>query len=129
MVMSACSPSQLLAEWRDSLAALSGILGAAVRVASVPGGYYSEAVGRAAAASGIRVLFNSEPTLARHSVDGCLVLGRFMITNRTTTAHCAALAGGRRWPRWQQQLLWSAKKTMKRAALPVYLKVRQRLLR
>ena len=42
--MSACTSSQLLGEWSRSIATLSDILGKAVTVASVPGGYYSPRV-------------------------------------------------------------------------------------
>src|SRR6185503_267107 len=50
------------AEWRDSRAALENIIGTTVDVASVPGGYFDQAVARVAAESGIRWLFTSEPS-------------------------------------------------------------------
>src|SRR5437764_1202238 len=77
--MSHCSPEQLLLEWEESARVLSNILGDKVRVASVPGGYYSKRVAEAAASSGIEVLFNSEPTSRIKHVKGCMVLGRYSI--------------------------------------------------
>ena len=67
---------QIHEEWRRSVAALQDILGETIRVASVPGGGYSNEVGAAAAAVGIRTLFISEPTLRVRSYDAMTVLGR-----------------------------------------------------
>src|SRR5437867_12732087 len=77
--ISRCSQQQLEREWRESARALSEILGTKIRVASVPGGYYLKRVAEAAAAAGIEVLFNSEPTSRVERVNGCLVLGRYSI--------------------------------------------------
>lgn len=60
--ISSCSRERLLDEWQRSCDVLSEIIRQPVTTASVPGGFYSRDVARAAAAAGIRVLFNSEPT-------------------------------------------------------------------
>lgn len=99
--MSHCSREKLLDEWASSLKSLSDILGERVDTASVPGGYYSKAVAETAAASGIRVLFNSEPITKIHNVFGCLVVGRYNIFRGTPAAvsgelvsqHSAAVPG------------------------------------
>ena len=52
---------------------LEDILGESMRIASVPGGYYSRAVAETAAATGYTMLFNSEPTSAVTTVGGCQV--------------------------------------------------------
>src|SRR4029077_110697 len=67
-VMSALSRSELLEEWSSSRARLEDILGARVEVASVPGGYYSAAVGETAAEAGIRIFVYSHPTIQAHRV-------------------------------------------------------------
>ena len=60
--MAALTRAELDREWRQSIARLSAVLGDPVKVASVPGGYYSREVGESAAAAGIEALFTSEPT-------------------------------------------------------------------
>ena len=77
--MSRCSQEQLNYEWEESTRVLTRILGTPVTTASVPGGFYSRRVAAAAARSGIRQLFTSEPVASSHIVDGCVVLGRFSI--------------------------------------------------
>ena len=49
-------------EWSESRQRLEDMLGHAVTVGSVPGGYFSRAVAEAAAEAGLQVLFTSEPT-------------------------------------------------------------------
>lgn len=76
---SACAPDDMRREWTRSREVLEDTLGHAVTVASVPGGYFSAAVARAAAESGIRFLFTSEPTTRVHTDGTCVVAGRFTI--------------------------------------------------
>jgi peptidoglycan/xylan/chitin deacetylase (PgdA/CDA1 family) len=70
---------QLASEWARSRATLEDILGRPVDVGSVPGGYYSPVVARAAREAGIRVLFTSEPVTRVDVRHGCLLAGRFTI--------------------------------------------------
>jgi peptidoglycan/xylan/chitin deacetylase (PgdA/CDA1 family) len=127
--MSCCSREELLREWRQSCGVLNDILGELVTVASVPGGYYSRAVAEAAAEAGIRILFNSEPTTRTRTVDGCLVLGRYTVYRGMSARTAAALAVGRRWPRWRQALWWNVKKAVKAVGGRAYLGLREKLLR
>lgn len=117
--------ARIVEEWSDSCARLAQILGRAVRVASVPGGYYSTKVARAAAAAGIQVLFTSEPTTQVAEINGCLVLGRYTIRRSTPLAAVEALAAGAGWPRWWQAASWSVKGFIKRIAGPYYPAARQ----
>ena len=126
--MSRLSWDELVGEWSLSCARLREILGEPVKVASVPNGYYSPAVGRAAAAVGIEVLFTSEPTMAVSIVDGCLVLGRYAVKRQTPPDISGDLAAGRLWPRWRQALLWQGKKAVKTLTGESYLRVRRFLL-
>ena len=126
--MSRCSPEEMLREWAGSVARLSDIVGERVRVASVPGGYYSARVAKAAAQAGIEILFTSEPTTTGRSVDGCTVLGRYTIQRRVTPETVAAIAAGRVAPRLKQLLLWNAKKVTKALGGRYYLKARKSLL-
>jgi peptidoglycan/xylan/chitin deacetylase (PgdA/CDA1 family) len=126
--MASCSRSEILDEWRDSLVRLSDLLSAGIDTASVPGGYYSSAVGEAANDAGIRVLFTSEPTVKAHRVGGCLVVGRFAITRSMSPDISARLARGDVAPRAWQSSAWRLKKVAKRVGGRAYLAV-GRLLR
>lgn len=126
--ISYCSREEMLQEWKDSTSVLSDILGERVRIASVPGGFYSRKVAEAAAASGIEALFTSEPTMKCSMVDNCLVLGRYGIQNWMAAATCAAISLGHITPRLKQSLLWKAKKVSKALGGESYLKMRKALL-
>jgi peptidoglycan/xylan/chitin deacetylase (PgdA/CDA1 family) len=126
--MARLSARELLNEWSASCARLADTIGDRVTIASVPGGYYSQPVGRAAAAAGIEVLFTSEPTLEVGSVDGCLVLGRYAILPWMAPSVPAAIVAGHLWPRWRQAATWQAKKAIKAIAGGRYLTIRRFLL-
>jgi peptidoglycan/xylan/chitin deacetylase (PgdA/CDA1 family) len=126
--MSCLAPTDLLREWKDSCEILSGIVRHPIKTASVAGGYYSRAVAEAAASAGIEVLFNSEPTSSIALVDGCLVLGRYIVQSFTMPAVSAAIAAGHVWPRWKQSMLWNMKRTLKTVAGESYPTGRRKLL-
>ena len=121
-------PRALDREWRDSVDCLGQHLGEAVVAASVPGGFYATHVAQAAAAAGIRYLFTSEPTLRTHTVDGCLILGRYALWHDTSPQSALALALGTRAARQRQWLAWNTKKPLKRWARPVYQSLRRQWL-
>jgi peptidoglycan/xylan/chitin deacetylase (PgdA/CDA1 family) len=123
--MSRLTRSDLLEEWSTSVKILSGIVGERVRVASVPGGSYSTQVAQAAAESGIEILFTSEPTGSRRVVDGCAVLGRFVIKRWTTPETAAAIAAAHLAPRIGQMISWNAKKILKAVSGDYYSKARR----
>ena len=123
--MASCSPEELRTEWQTSVDIISEIIGARVRVASVPGGYYSRRVAEAASLAGIEVLFNSEPTTTVHRVDGCTVLGRYGIQRQTSPGVAASLAAGQGLSRIRQGVLWNIKKCFKRIGGGHYLTVRK----
>lgn len=127
--MSALTWGQLVDEWRRSCDVLSAIIGEQVTVASVPGGFYSRRVARAAALSGIRTLFTSEPTARQWVVDGCTVWGRYSINRGVSAEQMAAIAAGRVTPRLGQAVVWQAKKVAKIMASSVYAVIRERFLR
>jgi len=126
--MSKLSWVELLTEWQDSCAILSDIIQESVVTASVADGYYSRKVGKAAAASGIQVLFTSEPSAEVSKVDGCLIIGRYSVQSRTPAAVSGAIAQGKPWPRLRQTLLWQARKPVKAMAGESYFTLRRRLL-
>lgn len=125
--MSACSSKNLYAEWAQSVQLLSDILGEEVKVASVPGGYYSRRVAEVAAEAGIRALFTSEPERTCRHVCGCLVLGRYGMRQGMSPANVAGLASGQLSPRFRQFLFWNLKKIPKTIGGNAWLRMRERL--
>jgi peptidoglycan/xylan/chitin deacetylase (PgdA/CDA1 family) len=125
--MARLSRAALEEEWRRSVGRLSEILGTQVDVASVPGGYYSRAVGEAASAAGVRYLFTSEPTARVSAVDDCRVLGRYSVWRGMPPTRAAGFATGAAVPCLRQFLFWNVKKFAKAAAGDTYLKVRDQL--
>jgi peptidoglycan/xylan/chitin deacetylase (PgdA/CDA1 family) len=126
--MAALTRGELDREWRESVARLSTILGDQVRTASVPGGYYSRDVAASAAAAGIQALFNSEPTAATHKVDGCLVLGRYVVQRGMDPEWSAGFAAGNPRHCLRQAGLWKAKRIAKSLGGTAYLNLRNRIL-
>ena len=129
MRMSHCSKEELTDEWTTSIKILSDILGEQVDTASVPGGYYSNRVGETAATAGVRVLFNSEPTTAVHTVCGCLVVGRYNIFRGMPPDVSGDLVSAHSEARSRQWIYWNLKKIAKTVAGRTYLATRQWLLR
>lgn len=123
-----CSPGQMRAEWGGSVARLSDLLGRSVRLASVPGGYFSSAVAATAAEAGIRLLFTSEPVVRLANVDGCQVVGRFTLRRWSSPETAARLANGRLGPRAAQWAAWNGKKVAKLVGGAGYLRLRRAVL-
>ena len=126
--ISSCTPDQLRHEWSDSVRMLEDLTGVPVTTGSVPGGFYSDAVGRAAADAGIRVLFTSEPTTRVSRVGECLLLGRYGIWRDMPPHVSGAIANGARLPRWKQSFWWTAKKLAKAVPGDPYARLRAALL-
>jgi peptidoglycan/xylan/chitin deacetylase (PgdA/CDA1 family) len=126
--MAALTRAEIDEEWRRSVGALSSILRVEVKLASVPGGYYSRQVGESAAAAGIEALFTSEPTMEVGIGTGCLVIGRYVIQRGMGPEWSGGLAARRRRFRWHQTLLWEAKRAAKWLGGSAYLRLRQEIL-
>ena len=99
-----------------------------VTIASVPGGYYSKKVAEAAAVSGVKALFTSEPTTLYYNVNGCLVLGRYTGLRGVAPEVSAGLASGVLLPRLRQSLFWNSKKVAKVLGGRYYSKLRKYIL-
>jgi peptidoglycan/xylan/chitin deacetylase (PgdA/CDA1 family) len=126
--MSHLNGGELTREWSESCAILRDIIGEPVRVASVPDGFYSRKVGKAAAAAGIEVLFTSEATSATTVLDDCLILGRYFVQMHTPPSVSGAIATGKIWSRWRQTVLWEAKKAIKALTGESYFAIRRFLI-
>ncbi len=125
--MSHLPPERMRREWHDSRARLEDLLARQVTAGSVPGGFYSRAVARAAAEAGIRVLFTSEPRRSVAMVEGIAVIGRFSVTRRTPDRDIVSLACGDQAAAVRQRLVWGAKKVAKRLGGELWLAARRKL--
>ena len=120
---SACSAEQMRQEWTRSRQVLEDILGHDVTLASVPGGYYSKAVGRSARDAGLKLLFNSEPVIARTGDGGCTIAGRFTIRRGDPPETSRRLLLPEPWARWGAWARWNAKGLVKPLLGPAYMRV------
>jgi peptidoglycan/xylan/chitin deacetylase (PgdA/CDA1 family) len=123
--MAALTRAELDGEWRESLVRLSSVLGDAVKVASVPGGYYSREVGESAAAAGVEALFTSEPTARVEMLNGCRVFGRYVVQRDMGPEWSAGFAAGSHSHCWRAGALWQAKRVAKSLGGARYLRLRQ----
>lgn len=126
--MGALSTDEIVREWRESMEVLSEIVGEAVRVASVPGGYYRRHVAEAAARAGIGTLFTSEPVRTIRRVDGCLVVGRYVVRSSVSGTEAAAVAAGDRSTWLRQYAAWNMLKPAKALGSRNYDRFRRVLL-
>lgn len=111
--MARLSHEELASEWRLSRDRLHDCLGFAPTSASVPGGYYSDQVAHAAAESGYRLLFTSDPGDRVRLVGGIEVLGRWAVWSTTPAATAAAYTRPRSMARARLRLEWRAKHAAK----------------
>lgn len=105
--------ADMLREWVESRKVLEDILGHAVTTGSVPGGYFSKDVGRAAAEAGLCLLFNSEPVRSVRTIDGCTIAGRFTIRGGAPPDLTRRLVHGAPWTRSKEWAAWNAKGLVK----------------
>jgi len=128
--MSYCDWNELVDEWKKSISKLSDIIGEQVNIASVPGGYFSNKVAKAASACGIRVLFTSEPIKKIYYVDKCLVLGRYTLLRGMSPRISAGLSSrSKSLYQIKQYLYWNIKKSAKLIGGRHYLTIRKLILR
>lgn len=126
---SSLEPAEMARELSESRDSLEQILGAEVRIGSVPGGYFSRKVAEVASEQGYRWLFTSEPTSRLFTVDGCTVAGRFTLRAGDPPSRAWAMATGEGATRRLVAAGWQAKKILKAVAGPAYLRLRQRAFR
>jgi peptidoglycan/xylan/chitin deacetylase (PgdA/CDA1 family) len=125
---SACTVARMREEWTRSREVLEDLLGHAVAVASVPGGYYSRTVAHTALDAGITTLFTSEPVTRIQDEQGCRVLGRFTIRRGDgpdTARRLVLRAPSARWSAWTR---WNAKGLVKPLLGPAYSPVANAIL-
>lgn len=82
-------------------------------VASVPGGYFSPNVARAAWEAGIKVLFTSDPKTCVRSIAGCTVMGWFTVRRGYQADFARKLGTLDPSVLFREWIIWNAKKTIK----------------
>jgi hypothetical protein len=126
--MSSLSERELREEWRVSVESLADLLGEEIRSGSVPGGYYTKRVARAAGEAGIAALFTSEPLRTPHHVEQCLVVGRLSLKTGSSAVQASRIAAGETGPWVREWVSWNARKAAKSVSHKGYERVRGRLL-
>jgi peptidoglycan/xylan/chitin deacetylase (PgdA/CDA1 family) len=111
--MSSLPDVELREEWRASVESLAHLLGGEIRSASVPGGYYTKRVARAAAEVGIAALFTSEPVRTTQHVGKCLVVGRLSMKTSTSAVDASRIAAGDSGPWLREWFSWNVRKSAK----------------
>jgi peptidoglycan/xylan/chitin deacetylase (PgdA/CDA1 family) len=119
---SSLTPAEMRLEWATSRATLEDIVGHSVTVGSVPGGYFSAEVGKAAAQAALELLFTSEPTSQRSAIDGCVLAGRFTI-RRGHPQDMARRFSTSSWARCGAWIDWNAKALVKPVLGPSYARI------
>ena len=125
---SALNRDQMREEWTRSRGVLEDILGHAVDVASVPGGYFSTAVAQSADEAGLRTLFTSEPTTTPWTENQCALIGRFTIRRGHGPDVARKLVAPAPWTRGSAWATWNAKGLVKPLLGPTYMRVADWLL-
>jgi peptidoglycan/xylan/chitin deacetylase (PgdA/CDA1 family) len=103
----------MIREWRESRRVLSDLLGEDITLGSLPSGDFTLEVAQAAAEAGLQVLFTSEPETRAHLVDGCLVVGRFVVRRGAPPDFASRLAQLKRSDLAREWVIWNLKKTAK----------------
>lgn len=115
--------SEIVSEWSRSRAVLEDIVGCRIDVGSVPGGYFSPAVARAARDAGFRVLFTSEPVTRVSDDGGLLIVGRFTIRHGHPRDRARRLVSAPAWTRSLEWASWNAKGLVKPLLGPSYVRI------
>jgi len=110
---SACRREEMRGEWSRSRRVLEDLLGHAVTSASLPGGYFSDAVAQTAAEAGVHVLFTSEPVTHTHAEKECLVVGRFAVRRGCDDDFSRRLVQPTSWTRSEEWASWHVKGLLK----------------
>ena len=110
---SALGAAEMRREWSDSRQRLEDIVGHAVTVGSVPGGYFSRAVAEAASEAGLRTLYTSEPTTRPSTLDGLRLIGRFTVRRGHPPDMALRFASAAPWARYGAWVGWNTKALVK----------------
>ena len=122
-VFNAISYDELLQEWKESKKELENITDEPVDICSIPGGFDSPEVYKAAYECGYKTIFNSEPTTIVIKKYGLNIYGRVCPKTGTSLDKIKQLASHKGI--FQEQLIRKAKKNIKRLISPFYNRILQ----
>jgi peptidoglycan/xylan/chitin deacetylase (PgdA/CDA1 family) len=122
-IISSLSDEELTEEWQRSVTILAEITGSPITIASVPGGFLSRRVARAAAAAGIRYLFTSDPGQRTRDIAGCQLFPRYTLKQDMNGGIAAGLVYSHGNWRQRQYMSWNSRKLMKKVSGPLYLRI------
>lgn len=110
---SQCHRQHMIREWVTSRKVLEDVLGHAVQMASVPGGFFSLTVAETADEAGFRVLFTSEPVTRTDRTDACTIVGRFAVRAGADPGFSRKLVEPAHWTRSEEWASWQVKGLLK----------------
>lgn len=128
-IISKLSYVEILEEWKLSRSLLEEILQEKVTTASIPGGYYSEEVAKAAEEAGFKLLFTSEPTRHVGMLGSCFIIGRYSIKCDDKPDVAYKIINNDPVYTSRQYIYWNLKKVIKLTLGKKYLKIREKLLK
>lgn len=126
--ISSLSFPEIKSEWQRSIDVLSEILGKPITVASVPGGYYSLNVAKAAYECGIKYLMTSEPIRKVNYYKDMLIIGRYTMFNYKTEEFASAIARNQSNILIKEIMYWNTKKIAKKVLGSTYTQLKDFIL-
>jgi len=121
--LSACTADEIRDEWSRSRQMLEDLLGHAVVIGSVPGGYYARRVATGAREAGLEVLFTSQPATSVRHEGAVEVRGRFTIRCGHPRDAARRLVLPAPWTRFAAWASWNAKGLVKPLLGSSYIRV------
>lgn len=122
--------AEIESEWTKSVETLNKIISAKVKVASIPGGFYSEQSRIALKKNGIELIFNSIPTKKiNHNSDNQYIIGRFTIKKRTTIEAVLQLMNNNSVSQFYQFAKWWGLALIRSALGNNYYRIREVMLK
>jgi len=124
------SSTEIEAEWTKSIETLNEILPEKIKMASVPGGFYSEPSRIALKKNGIEFIFISLPTTKiKRDSDNLQIIGRFSIKEGTSTRTILQLINNNFFRQFFELFKWQALTLIRSLLGSNYYQIREILLK
>ena len=128
--ISELTTSEIETEWTHSVEALNIIVSGKIKMASIPGGFYSEESRIALLKNGIDIIFTSVPTKRIElNADNQSIVGRFTIKKGTTIEAILKLLNNNSYSRIYQYAKWRGLAMIRAALGNNYYRIREMLLK
>jgi len=124
------SSTEIEKEWSKSVETLNEILPEKIKIASVPGGFYSEPTRIALKKNNIELIFTSLPTTKIiHDSDNLQIIGRFSIKNNTSNETVLQLIKNNSLRQFFELFKWRALALIRLLLGNKYYRIREILLK